>query len=192
MGKQLPSLTVADGTAWRQWLMQNHAIHSGVSLVLAKKGTTEPTCLTYNLALVEALCFGWIDSQAKAGDEHTYIRNFTPRRARSAWSKRNVDIAERLLKEGRMATSGLAEVTRAKSDGRWEAAYSGSASAQVPADLASALSTRPEAQACFDKLNSQDRYIILYQLQTAKRVETRARRLGKIMGMLERGETMHP
>jgi uncharacterized protein YdeI (YjbR/CyaY-like superfamily) len=83
-------------------------------------------------------------------------------------------------------------VTRAKSDGRWEAAYSGSASAQVPADLASALSTRPEAQACFDKLNSQDRYIILYQLQTAKRVETRARRLGKIMGMLERGETMHP
>jgi uncharacterized protein YdeI (YjbR/CyaY-like superfamily) len=192
MSKQLPSLTVADVAAWRQWLVQNHAIHSGVSLVLAKKGTTEPTSLTYNLALVEALCYGWIDSQAKRGDEHTYMRNFTPRRARSAWSKRNVDIAETLLKEGRMTPAGLAEMTRAKSDGRWDAAYSGPASAQVPADLATTLSTRPEAQAMFDKLSSQNRYAILYRLETAKRVETRARRLEEFVGMLERGETIHP
>ncbi|KAI9783538.1 MAG: hypothetical protein M1839_003708 [Geoglossum umbratile] len=192
MGKELPSLTVADVAEWQQWLVQNHAAYDGVWLVLAKKGTTKPTSLTYNQALVEALCYGWIDGQAKSGDEHTHVRRFTPRRARSGWSKRNVDIVEQLLKEGRMAPAGLAEVTRAKSDGRWDSAYSGPASAQVPADLAAALTVKPTAQAMFDRLTSQNRYAILYRLETAKKAETRTRRLEQFVCMLERGETIHP
>jgi len=163
-----------------------------VWLVLAKKGTVEPTSLTYEEALEEALCHGWIDGQTKQRDETTYRQRFTQRRSRSGWSKRNVGKAERLVAEGRMRPAGLAEMERAKADGRWEAAYAGPAGIEVPPDLASALAADPDAQAMFDVLTKQNRYAILYRLTTAKRAETRARLLERFVSMLSRGETLYP
>src|SRR5256885_7625352 len=123
-------------------------------LVLAKKGTTSPTSLTYDQALEEAICFGWIDGQVRRRDERTYLQRFTPRRSRSRWSKRNTTLAERLISEGRMRASGVAEVERAKADGRWEAAYAGPATARVPDDLAAALAAEPKAMTMFRRLTS--------------------------------------
>jgi uncharacterized protein YdeI (YjbR/CyaY-like superfamily) len=189
---ELPELTVADAAAWRAWLGTHHGDPTGVWLVLAKKGTTQPTSLTYDQALDEALSQGWIDGQVGRRDEATYRQRFTPRRARSAWSKRNVGIVERLASEGRMQPAGVAEVERAKADGRWEAAYAGPATIEMPDDLATALAAAPAAQAMWEVLTSQNRYAILYRLETAKRADTRARRLDQYVGMLARGETLHP
>jgi uncharacterized protein YdeI (YjbR/CyaY-like superfamily) len=161
-------------------------------LVLAKKGTTSPTSLGYDQALEEAICFGWIDGQVRRRDERTYLQRFTPRRARSRWSKRNTRLAERLTGEGRMQAPGTAEVERAKADGRWEAAYAGPAAARVPADLAEALAARPEAKAMFERLTSQNRYAILHRVEAVKRPETRARKIEEFVAMLARGETVHP
>ena len=161
-------------------------------LVLAKKGTTEPTSLTYDEALEEALCHGWIDGQTRRLDEGTYRQRFTPRRARSQWSQRNVGIAERLMADGRMHPAGHAEVERARADGRWEAAYHGPAQAEVPADLAAALAREPRAAAMFEVLTSQNRYAILYRIGNAKRPETRSRRIAEYVAMLARGETVYP
>lgn len=161
-------------------------------LVLAKKGTTTPTSLTYNQALDEALCHGWIDGQAKRRDDSTYKQRFTHRRARSAWSRRNVGIAERLTAEGRMHAEGLAEVARAKNDGRWETAYAGQASSEVPGDLSAALAGEPSAQAMFDILTSQNRYAILHRIDAAKRADTRTRRIQQFVAMLARGDTIYP
>jgi uncharacterized protein YdeI (YjbR/CyaY-like superfamily) len=163
-----------------------------VWLVLAKKGTTEPTSLTYGQALEEALCHGWIDGQIGRRDERTFRQRFTPRRARSAWSERNVGHVARLFREGRMHPAGVAHVERAKADGRWEAAYAGPASIEVPADLASALAAEPRAQAMFAILTSQNRYAVLYRIDAAKRPATRARRIEQFVEMLSRGETVHP
>jgi uncharacterized protein YdeI (YjbR/CyaY-like superfamily) len=185
-------LIVADAAAWRAWLSEHHEEQGGVWLTLAKKGTTEPTSLAYEQALQEALCFGWIDGQAKPGDEQTYVQRFTPRRARSPWSKRNVARVERLVAEGRMQPAGIAEVQRAKDDGRWEAAYSGSATIEVPDDLAAALANDPKARAMFEILTSQNRYAILYRINDAKREETRKRRIEQFVAMLARGETIYP
>jgi len=160
--------------------------------LLAKKGTTDPTSLTYDQALEEALCHGWIDGQAGRRDDATYKQRFTPRRRRSAWSKRNTDKAERLLAEGRMHPTGIAEMERAKADGRWEAAYDGSAEIEVPPELVAALAAEPKAQAMFKALNSQNRYAILYRLTAAKRADTRTRRLEQFVAMLARGETIYP
>jgi uncharacterized protein YdeI (YjbR/CyaY-like superfamily) len=189
---ELSELTVADAAAWREWLAGNHSEAGGVWLVLAKKGTTEPTSLSYDEALEEALCHGWIDGQVRRRDERTYRQRFTPRRARSAWSKRNVAIAQRLAAAGRMHAAGLAEVERAQSDGRWDAAYAGQASIEMPADLARALDAEPAASAMFATLTSQNRYAILYRIETAKRADTRARRIEQYVAMLTRGETLHP
>jgi uncharacterized protein YdeI (YjbR/CyaY-like superfamily) len=183
---------VADGAAWRVWLDAHHEDSAGVSLVLAKKGVTDPTSLTYDQALEEALCHGWIDGQAGRRDEATYRQRFTPRRRRSAWSKRNTGIAERLYAEGRMHPAGQAEVERAKTDGRWNAAYAGQASMEVPPDLAEALAAEPKAQAMFEALNSQNRYAVLYRVSTAKRADTRARKIEQFVAMLARGETIYP
>ena len=185
-------LVLRDPAAWRAWLRKHHAEPEGVWLVLAKKGTVEPTSLTYDDALEEALCHGWIDGQVRRRDDATYKQRFTPRRARSAWSKRNVGLAERLVAEGRMQPTGLAEMERAKSDGRWEAAYHGAAKIEVPEDLAAALAANPEAKAMFDVLTSQNRYAVLYRVTTAKRAETRARRIDEFVAMLARGETPYP
>ena len=192
MAVELPELIVRDAAAWREWLANHHADPTGVWLVLAKKGTEKPTSLTYDQALEEALCHGWIDGQAGRRDEATYRQRFTPRRRRSAWSKRNTGIAERLIAEDRMHPAGHAEVERAKADGRWEAAYAGPARMEVPADLAEALAAEPKAQAMFEGLNSQNRYAILYRIATAKRAETRARKIEQFVAMLSRGETVHP
>jgi uncharacterized protein YdeI (YjbR/CyaY-like superfamily) len=192
MAVELPELIVRDAAAWREWLANHHADPTGVWLVLAKKGTEKPTSLTYDQALEEALCHGWIDGQAGRRDEATYRQRFTPRRRRSAWSKRNTGIAERLIAEERMHPAGHAEVERAKADGRWEAAYAGPASMEVPPDLAEALAAEPKAQAMFEGLNSQNRYAILYRIATAKRAETRARRIEQFVTMLARGKTVYP
>lgn len=192
MADELPELVVRDAAAWRTWLAGHHADPVGVWLVLAKKGTEKPTSLTYDQALEEALCHGWIDGQAGRRDDATYRQRFTPRRRRSAWSKRNTGIAERLIAEDRMRPAGHAEVERAKADGRWKAAYAGPASMEVPADLAEALAAEPKAQAMFEGLNSQNRYAILYRIATAKRAETRARKIEQFVAMLSRGETVHP
>ena len=148
-------LIVRDAAAWRAWLAEHHAEPEGVWLVLAKKGTVEPTSLSYDDALEEALCHGWIDGQVQRRDETTYKQRFTPRRKRSPWSKRNVGIAERLVSEGRMHEAGYAEIERAKSDGRWDAAYAGPATIEVPEDLAAALAAEPKAQAMFELLTSR-------------------------------------
>jgi uncharacterized protein YdeI (YjbR/CyaY-like superfamily) len=190
--EEQPELTVADQRAWRGWLAKHHAQDGGVWLLLAKKGTTEPTRLTYDEALEEALCHGWVDGQLRRGDETTFRRRFTPRRRVSTWSKRNVQIVERLTAEGRMHKAGLAAVEQAKKDGRWEAAYEGQATIEVPTDLALALAAQPAAQAHFEVLNGANRYAVLYRVKTAKTDETRARRIAQLVAMLARGETIHP
>ncbi|HEY9427395.1 MAG TPA: YdeI/OmpD-associated family protein [Gemmatimonadaceae bacterium] len=192
MSDDLLALTVADGAAWRAWLQEHHGDDRGVWLTLARKGAAAPTSLTYAEALEEALCHGWIDGQIRSGDKDSYRQRFTPRTARSAWSKRNVALAERLMAEGRMQASGLAAVERAKADGRWDAAYAGPASIEVPVDLAAALDSHPVARTMFQNLNSRNRFAVLYRLQTAKRAETRSRRLEQFVAMLERGETIYP
>ena len=189
---QLSELLLADAAAWRTWLSEHQGDGVGVELVLAKKGTTEPTSLTYEQALDEALCHGWIDGQLRRRDERTYRQRFTPRRARSQWSERNVGHIERLLGEGRMQPAGLAAVQRAKADGRWEAAYPGQKAIEIPDDLARALAAEPRARANFELLSSQNRYAVLYRIHSAKRSDTRNRRIDQFVAMLARGETLHP
>jgi uncharacterized protein YdeI (YjbR/CyaY-like superfamily) len=192
MVADIPELMVPAAPAWRRWLVTNHAAPDGVWLVLAKKGTTETTSLTYAQALDEALCYGWIDGQAATRDETTYRQRFTPRRARSRWSARNVGIISRLRAEGRMHPAGEAEVERAQGDGRWEAAYAGAAAIEVPQDLAAALIAQPRAQAMFEILTSQNRYAILFRISDAKLPATRARRVNQFVAMLARGESVYP
>ncbi|HEY8760410.1 MAG TPA: YdeI/OmpD-associated family protein [Candidatus Dormibacteraeota bacterium] len=187
----LPELTVADAADWRKWLGKHHADSNGVRLVLGKKGPPGPTSLTYQLALLEALSYGWIDGQGNRRDDATYLVRFTPRRKRSVWSKRNTEIAERLVEEGRMHSAGLAEIDRAKADGRWDAAYAGSKDIEVPDDLTAALNNVPAAKAKFDTLSALNRYAVLYRIHNAKRPETRVRRIEQFVAMLARGETVY-
>ena len=183
------TLTLPDGAAWRAWLAEHHDDSPGVWLVTAKKGAAG---VSRDEALEEALCHGWIDGQARSRDDATYLQRYTPRRSRSAWSQRNAKIVERLTEDGRMHPAGLAEVGRAKADGRWEAAYAGPATIEVPDDLADALKAEPEARAMFERLTSQNRYAVLYRIVTAKKPETRQRRIEKFVAMLARGETIYP
>jgi uncharacterized protein YdeI (YjbR/CyaY-like superfamily) len=192
MSDDLPELIVRDAEAWRRWLGEHYAEPQGVWLVLAKKATTEPTRLSYDEALEEALCHGWIDGQVRRRDESTYQQRFTPRRSRSPWSARNVGLVGRLESEGRMHPAGVAEVERARGDGRWDAAYAGQATMAVPADLAAALAAEPRAAAMFEVLTSQNRYAVLLRIDGAKRAETRARRIEQFVAMLARGETVYP
>src|SRR6478609_3414253 len=162
MADELSELVLADAPAWRAWLAENHAAQPGVWLVLAKKGTTAPTSLSYEQALDEALCHGWIDGQVKRRDEATFRQRFTPRRARSQWSQRNVAHVERLRRERRMHPAGERAVAEAR------------------------------ARAMFEILTSQNRYSVLLRIEGAKRADTRARRIEKFVAMLARGETVHP
>lgn len=189
---ETPELLVADAAQWRAWLAANHATSPGVRLVLAKKGMAGPTTLTYLDALPEAICYGWIDGHLTRGDHATYHVRFTPRRARSRWSQRNVQTAERLTAEGRMQPAGLAEVELAKADGRWQSAYSGSASLDIPDDLLDALAASPPAQRMWDVLTRTNKFAVVYRVQDAKRAETRARRIQQYVEMLARGDTPHP
>lgn len=180
-------LCVADFAAWRAWLDANDGTSDGVWLLLAKKGVTEPTSLTYAQALDEALCSGWIDGQKRSHDAVTFLQRFTPRRPRSVWSARNVEHIARLEAEGRMTAPGFAQVEAAKADGRWERAYAGSADAVVPDDLAAALAAEPLAAARFEAMTKSQQFGILHPLMTAATPETRARRLAKALAGLAEG-----
>jgi uncharacterized protein YdeI (YjbR/CyaY-like superfamily) len=192
MGEEPPELLVADVDAWRGWLLSHQEDPVGVRLVLAKKGMAAPTSVSYAEALQEALCVGWIDGQARRRDEATFWQRFGPRRSRSLWSKRNVDYVARLTDEGRMQPRGLAEVARAQSDGRWEVAYAGPATIEVPAELSAALAAEPAAAAMWEVLTSQNRYAILHRIHTAKQASTQTRRTEQFVAMLARGETIYP
>ncbi len=180
-----------DQRAWSAWLEKNHASSSGVWLRLAKKSSGR-TSVSYDEALDAALCYGWIDSQGRGGDEHYTLQKFTPRGKRSLWSKRNREKALALIKAGRMQAAGLAEVERAKKDGRWSAAYDSPSRMAVPSDFQRALNKSARAKMFFATLDSRNRYAILFRLQTAKKAETRERRIRQFVEMLEREEKLHP
>ncbi|MGH2469898.1 MAG: YdeI/OmpD-associated family protein, partial [Chloroflexota bacterium] len=186
----LPELLVRDSAEWRSWLGK-HAEAEGVWLVLHREGGAVTT-LTYDQALDEALCFGWVDGQKGTRDNDSYRVRFTPRRRSSPWSARNVRHVNRLIESGQMAAAGLAAVEAAKSDGRWDKAYEGQATATVPADLTDALAADPAAGAAFERLTSANRYAIVYRLNAVKRAETRSQKLSQFVEMLRRGETLHP
>jgi uncharacterized protein YdeI (YjbR/CyaY-like superfamily) len=173
------------------WLARHHATASGIWIKLAK-AASGITSIKYAEAVEEALCWGWIDSQTKGVDEHWYVQRFTPRGKRSPWSKINCTKAAALIASGKMKLAGLAEVERAKKDGRWDRAYDSPAGATVPPDLAAALARNRRASAFFQQLNSVNRYAILHRLQTARRPETRARRIDTFVKMLARREKLHP
>ncbi|MEE2571067.1 YdeI/OmpD-associated family protein [Pseudarthrobacter sp. J64] len=191
MAIEVPELLVKDAHEWRAWLEQNHATSPGVWLVLHKKGgnTTE---LDYKAALDEALCFGWIDGQARKRDDETSFRRMTRRGPRSPWSAINVGHIARLESEGRMTAAGRAAVESAKADGRWDAAYAGQATAELPEDLAAAIAAVPKAQAMFDVLTSVNRYALIYRTNSVKRAETRERKIAGFVEMLARGEAPFP
>jgi uncharacterized protein YdeI (YjbR/CyaY-like superfamily) len=186
-------LVLADVAAWRAWLDEHeNSRPDGVWLVLAKKGRPAPTTLTHATALEEALCSGWIDAQMRSLGADTMAQRFCPRRRNSRWSARNVEIVGRLTDAGRMRPRGLAEVERARADGRWDAAYLGPATIEVPDDLSAALAASPAARVAFADLSAQNRYAILYRLATLKTEQARRRNVEKFVAMLERGETVHP
>jgi uncharacterized protein YdeI (YjbR/CyaY-like superfamily) len=186
----LPRIAFASQAGWEEWLEDNHAASAGVWIKMAKKDAGIDS-VSYPGVLESALCFGWIDGRREALDKRYFLQRFTPRRSRSRWSRINREKAERLIAAGRMRAAGLAEVERARADGRWEAAYEGQKSSTVPDDLQRELDARPKARAFFAELNAQNRYAILYRLQDAKQPQTRARRLAKFVAMLEAGETIH-
>jgi len=183
---------VADAAAWRAWLDEHEGAHDGVWLVLAKKGTTDPTSMNYDEALLEALCSGWIDGQKRSRDATTFLQRFTPRRRASLWSTRNVGIVASLIAQGRMRERGQAEIDRAKADGRWERAYAGAATSTVPDDLHAALVASPAAAEVFARLTGSNRYAVLHRVVTAATPGSRAGRIARLVAMLERGETPHP
>jgi uncharacterized protein YdeI (YjbR/CyaY-like superfamily) len=174
-----------------RWLRKHHAKASCLWVKYAKKKSGIRS-IDWNQAVDVALCYGWIDGQAKSVDETYAIQRFTPRGSRSKWSKLNRERVARLVKAGRMQPAGLAEVERAKADGRWEAAYDSPANAKVPDDLAKELAKSAKAKKFFDSLSGANRYAILYRLHEAKKPETRARRLAKFVEMLKKGEKLHP
>lgn len=187
----LPVLEFADAPAWRGWLERNHDSAVGVWIAIAKKGT-DVESVRYPEVLEEAICFGWIDGRRERHDGGRFLQRFTPRRARSPWSRMNREKAEALIELALMAPAGLAEVERARGDGRWERAYAPQSAAVVPADLQRELDASPAAAAAFAGLSSQNRYSILYRLDQARRESTRAARLERFVAMLEAGETIHP
>jgi uncharacterized protein YdeI (YjbR/CyaY-like superfamily) len=189
--RTLPIADFADQTAWADWLEQNHATSPGLWLRLAKKGSGVPS-VSYVEAIEIALCFGWIDGQKDRQDERAWLQKFTPRGPRSLWSKINRDRAATLIETGRMRPAGLSAIERARQGGQWEAAYDSPAGATVPADLQVELDRSEAAAAFFATLNSANRYAILWRIQTAKKAETRARRVAELVAMLKRGEKLHP
>jgi uncharacterized protein YdeI (YjbR/CyaY-like superfamily) len=186
---ELPIIAFASASDWEAWLEANQD-SPGVRVKIAKKGSGIDS-VRYPEVLDSAICFGWIDGVRNALDAEYFLQKFTPRTKRSKWSKVNRAKVEALSAAGRMRPRGLAEVERAKADGRWEAAYESPKNMPIPDDLQAELDARPAAKEFFAGLNSQNRYAILFRLHDAKRPETRARRLEKFVAMLERGETLH-
>jgi len=186
-----PTLRFDDAAAWERWLKKEHARASGVWMRIAKKGADEPS-LSHPEALEIALCYGWIDALKRNDGPHHWVQRFTPRSARSIWSKINREKALALAAAGRMRAAGQKEIERAQADGRWDAAYDGGRAATVPLDLLAAFDANPQAKAFFATLDSSNRYAVLFRLQTAKKAETRERRLRQFVEMLARGEKLHP
>lgn len=176
--------------AFETWLKKHHASSDGLWLQIAKRGADEPS-VTYAEAVEIALCWGWIDGQKKGLDDQHFLQRFTPRRARSVWSKVNVEKVAALIESGRMQAPGLAQVDAAKADGRWARAYDGARTSVVPDDLQAALDAQPPAKAFFATLNASNRYAVLWRIQTAVKPETRARRIEQLVDMLARGEAIH-
>jgi uncharacterized protein YdeI (YjbR/CyaY-like superfamily) len=187
----LPIIPFASRDAWRAWLEGQHATSDGLWLKFAKKGSGIET-VTYDQAVEVALCYGWIDGQVRKFDEDYYLQRFTPRRPRSKWSKINRQRASELIERGEMKPAGLREVERAKADGRWDNAYDAPSTATVPEDLLRELDKSDVAREFFATLDSRNRYAILYQIQDAKRPETRARRIAKYVAMLAERKKPYP
>ena len=188
--QDLPILLFSHQEDWRVWLHENHASSTGVWLRLAKKASSLQSH-SYAEALDVALCYGWIDGQKNAYDDDSWLQKFTPRGAKSVWSKINREKIEALTASGQMQPAGLRAVELAKQDGRWDAAYDSQRNATVPEDLQAALDASPQASAFFATLNSANRYAIYFRIQTAKKAETRARRIEQLVAMLERNEKLH-
>jgi uncharacterized protein YdeI (YjbR/CyaY-like superfamily) len=188
---ELQELIVADAAALRAWLADNHETSPGVWLALTRKGGTVTT-LTWQHAVDEALCFGWIDGQARKRDEATSWIRLTPRRSRSSWSQRNVENIARLEGLGLLFPAGKAAVEAAKADGRWAAAYAPPSEAVVPDDLAAAIAAVPEAQAMLDVLTKANRFALIHRVNGVKRAETRERKIVEFVAMLARHETFYP
>lgn len=186
---EAPSL-FKNARAFETWLKKHHATSTGLWLQIAKRGADEPS-VTYPEAVEIALCWGWIDGQKKSLDEQHFLQRFTPRRARSVWSRINVDKVAALIEAGRMQAPGLAQVEAAKADGRWAKAYDGARNSVAPEDLIAALDAAPKAKAFFSTINAANRYAVLWRIQTAVKPETRARRIAQLVEMLGRGETLH-
>jgi len=176
--------------SFETWLKKHHAISSGLWLKIAKRDAAEPS-ISYAEAVEIALCWGWIDSRKQALDDQHFLQRFTPRRARSVWSKINVDKATSLIDAGRMQAPGHAEIDAAKADGRWARAYDGARTSTVPDDLLAALEAEPRANAFFAKIDAANRYAVLWRIQTAAKAETRARRIAQLVAMLALGKTIH-
>jgi uncharacterized protein YdeI (YjbR/CyaY-like superfamily) len=191
MPNELSVISFKSTREWEKWLAQNGTTSTGIWLKLFKKDSGQ-TSITYAEALDSALCYGWIDGLKNKFDEKAWIQKFTPRRRKSGWSKKNTEHAERLIKAGRMKPSGLKEVNAAKADGRWEKAYHPQSTAAFPADFLKEVSKNKKAKAFLLTLNSANRYAIIYRLQTAKRPETREKRLTQFVVMLAKGEKFHP
>jgi uncharacterized protein YdeI (YjbR/CyaY-like superfamily) len=193
--KNLTALSFATARAWSEWLVAHHASSRGLWLKIAKKSAKKsagPASVTYPEALDGALAWGWIDGQKRTLNDAWWLQRFTPRTTKSPWSKINCTKAETLIAAGTMEAPGLAEVERAKRDGRWERAYDGARSSSVPADLAAALTRNARARAFFETLDAANRYAILYRVQTAKKPETRAERITRFVALCAEGETIHP
>ncbi|WP_266160512.1 YdeI/OmpD-associated family protein [Dyella silvatica] len=186
-----PILSCESKQAWAAWLAKHHQAPEGIWLRLAKKAADTPS-VTYAEAIDVALCYGWIDGQKKPDNEHFWLQRFTCRSAKSLWSKINRDKATKLIANGQMKAAGLKEIKRAKSDGRWEAAYDSASSATVPVDFQAALDGNAKAKAFFATLNSANRYAMLFRIHTAKKAATRESRIQTFVQMLEQHQKIHP
>ena len=184
-------LECATAAAWARWLKRHHASAAGIWLRIAKKDSGIAS-VDYAAALEEALCWGWIDGQRRSDDAQYFQQRFTPRTKRSIWSQINRAKVFKLIEEGRMQPAGHAEIERAKTDGRWDAAYEGVSAATVPPDLQAALDANRNAAKFFATLDSRNRFAVLFRTQSAKKPETRARRIAQFVEMLAKGEKIHP
>jgi uncharacterized protein YdeI (YjbR/CyaY-like superfamily) len=191
MTGELEGLSFASAAKWRAWLAANHSTSSGVWLLIAKKGSGVRS-VTHDEAVEEALCYGWIDGQRTKGDDTHFRQRFTPRTRRSPWSKINTERVARLMRAKKMRAAGMREVEAAKADGRWDAAYAGQARAVVPDDLQAALDASPKAAEMFARLDSRNRYAILYRIGAVKRPDTRARKIASFVRDLKAGKTPYP
>jgi len=190
VNNELPIVSFDSLAEWEAWLEKNHEASKGIWIRFFKKGSGV-NAVSYDEALDGALCYGWIDGQIKKYDDKSWIHKFTPRREKSVWSKRNTDHVARLIKLGRMKPSGLKEVEAAKADGRWKKAYDSPSKMTIPVDFMKELSRNKKAKAFFETLNKANTYAISWRLQTAKKPETREKRMKTILEMLAKGEKFH-